>query len=59
MVMKYVAMEEFRRLEQKVNHILEVHALDETLSKEEKELIKEAKKDIKKGRSAFVSVNEL
>ena len=59
MVMEYVAMEDFKKLEQKVNHILEVHAIDETLSKDEKELVKEVKKDLKENKSAFVSINNL
>jgi hypothetical protein len=57
--MEYVAMEDFKKLEQKVNHILEVHALDETLSKDEKELVKEVKKDIKENKSAFISVDDI
>jgi hypothetical protein len=59
MVMEYVAMEDFKKLEQKVNHILEVHALDETLSKNEKELVKEVKKEVKENKSAFISIDNL
>lgn len=59
MVMEYVSIEEFKKLEKKVNHILAVHALDEKLSKEEKKLVDEVKKDIKEDKSAFVSVDDL
>ena len=57
--MEYVSIEEFKKLEKKVNHILAVHALDEKLSKEEKKLVDEVKKDIKEDKSAFVSVDDL
>jgi len=55
----YVSMEEFKKLEKKVNHIVEVHALDEELTKEEKILVDEAKKDIKEKKPVFVSVEDL
>ena len=55
----YVSIEEFKKLEAKVNHILEVHSLDEELTKEEKALIKEAKKDIKENKKNFVSIEDL
>ncbi|MBD3210202.1 hypothetical protein GF318_02365 [Candidatus Micrarchaeota archaeon] len=59
MASAYVSVEEFKKLEAKVNHILEVHALDETLTEEEKELVKEAKKDVKEDKTNFVSLDEL
>ena len=55
----YVSLADFRKLEQKVNHIIQVHALDEELTKEEKDLIDEARKDIRKNKSEFVSVDSL
>lgn len=55
----YVSIEEFKKLEDKVNRILEVHALDEKLTKEEKELVNEAKKDVKEKRTAFVSIDNI
>lgn len=59
MASAYVSIEEFKKLEAKVNHILEVHALDGELTKEEKELVEEAKRDIKENKSNFVSLDEL
>jgi len=56
--MGYVSVEEFKKLEAKVNRILEAHALDEKLTEEEKELVKEAKKDIKEKKD-FASVEDL
>lgn len=55
----YVSVEEFKKLEAKVNRILDVHALDEELTKDEKGLIAEAKKDIKEKRANFVSLDEI
>jgi len=55
----YVSIEEFKKLEAKVNHILEVHALDEKLTDEEKALVEEAKRDIKTKKADFVSLDEL
>ena len=55
----YVSVEEFKKLEAKVNRILDAHALDEELTKEEKELVAEAKKDIKGKRANFVSADEI
>ena len=55
----YVSVEEFKKLKAKVNQILEVHAIDEDLSKEEKALVEEAKADIKKKKASFVSIDEL
>jgi len=50
-----VSVEKFKRLEAKVNRILDVHALDEKLTRKEQGLVNEAKKDIKK-KSNFTSV---
>ena len=55
----YVSIEEFKKLEKKVNHIIEVHALDEELTKEERELVKKAKKDIKEKQKVFLSVEDI
>lgn len=56
---QYVSIHEFKKLEAKVNHILDVHGLDEELTQEEKELVAEAKKDIKTKKANFVSVDEI
>lgn len=55
----YVSIEEFKKLEAKVNRILEAHALDENLTKEEMELVKEAKRDIKEKKANFASIDDL
>ncbi|MFH0884747.1 MAG: hypothetical protein V1861_03485 [Candidatus Micrarchaeota archaeon] len=54
----YVSEEKFKMLEAKVNRILDVHALDEKLTRKEQERVNEAKKDIKK-KSNFTSVEGL
>lgn len=54
----YVSIEEFKRLEAKINRILDAHALDEKLTRKERELVKAAKKGIKK-KSEFTSVEGL
>jgi hypothetical protein len=51
----YVSIEKFKRLEAKVNRILDAHALDEKLTRKEQALVNEVKKDIKK-KSNFTSV---
>jgi hypothetical protein len=55
----YVSIEEFKKLEDKVNRILEVHALDEKLTKEEKVLVDEVKRDVKEKKAVFVSVEDI
>jgi hypothetical protein len=58
MDMGYVSAEEFKKLEAKVNRILEAHSLDEKLTDEEKRLVKEAKKGIREKKD-FVAVEEI
>jgi len=59
MASAYVSIEEFKKFEAKVNHILEVHALDEKLTDEEKALVEEAKREKKSKKTNFVSLDEL
>lgn len=57
---EYVSVQEFKKLEEKVNKLLSVHELDYLLTREEKELVEEAKDDVKnKRKEKFVSINEL
>lgn len=49
-----VSMHDFRRLEEKVNRIIELHSADAELSAKEKKLVREAKKDIRKKPSNFL-----
>ena len=56
----YVSIDDFKKLEQKVNELLAVHELDKLLTSEEKQLVREAKNDIKNNRKEnFISVDEL
>jgi hypothetical protein len=55
----YVSIEEFKKLEAKINRILDAHALDDKLTRRELELVNEAKKDIKKNKSNFTSADGL
>jgi len=55
-----VSITDFKRLEHKVNRLLSIHALDSSLSDEEKALVREAKEDIKgKKQGAFASINRI
>ncbi len=57
---EYVSVQDFKKLEEKVNKLLLIHELDSILSKEEKQLLEEAKDDMKNKRNEkFVSVDEL
>lgn len=49
-----VSMHDFRKLEEKVNRIIESRSVDAELSEKERKLVREAKKDIKKKPSNFV-----
>lgn len=55
----YVSVRDFKKLEEKVDLIMEVHASDRKLTKKEKSLVKEGKKDIRRKTGRFVSVEEL
>lgn len=55
----YVSVDDFKKLEKKVNHIIEVHTLDEELSTEEKQLVDEVKKDITEKKPNFSSIDDL
>ncbi|MCX6768628.1 MAG: hypothetical protein NTY83_02195 [Candidatus Micrarchaeota archaeon] len=55
----YVSVRDFKKLEQKVDLIMEAHASDRKLTKKEKSLVKEGKKDIKRKTGRFVSLEDL
>ena len=55
----YVSVDDFKKLEKKVEHIIEFHSLDEELTTEEKKLVDEVKRDIKEKKSNFSSVDDL
>jgi len=55
----YVSVRDFKKLEQKVDLIMEAHASDRKLTKKEKSLVKEGKRDIKRKTSRFVSLENL
>ena len=55
----YVSKKEFKKLEKKVEYIIDMHKEDEELTAKEKEILKEAKKDAKGRKKAFTPVDEL
>jgi len=55
----YVPMAEFRKLQKQVEHMVELHEADEGLSKEEKELLDKARKDLRKNKASFSLVDDL
>ncbi len=57
---EYVSIQEFKKLEEKVNKLLYVHELDHVLTCEEKKLVEEAERDIKvQKKENFAKVEEL
>jgi len=56
----YVSVQDFKRLEEKVNRLLSIHELDSVLTGEEKQLVDEAREDIRnRKKEKFVNVNDL
>ena len=55
----YVSKRDFKKLEERVAYLLEVHEADEKLTGKEKKRIKEVKKDIKTNKKIFCSLEEL
>ena len=55
----YVSAKDFKRLEKKVNAIFEAHSTDSKLTKEEKKLAREAKKDLKSKKKSFIPIEQL
>lgn len=55
-----VSINDFKRLEQKVNHLLVIHEMDSTLTAKERKLVQKAKMDIdSKKKGSFVPLSEL
>lgn len=46
----YVTVDEFKKLREIVNQLLEMHDVDIRLTTKEKRLVREAKEDIRKGK---------
>ena len=55
----YVSKKEFKKLEKKVEHMLEIHKGDDELTEDEKKLFLEAEADLKKKKPVFTPVDEL
>lgn len=57
---EYVSIQDFKKLEEKVNKLLTIHEQDLVLTSEERQLIEEVKNDIKnKKKDNFVSVDTI
>ena len=55
----YVSKKEFKKLEKKVEYILDIHKGDDVLTAKEKALLEDAKKDATGKKKAFTRVDEL
>lgn len=54
----YVSVKDFKKLERKVNSIIDIHTADSKLTKEEKKLAREAKRDLRL-RKNIIPIEEL
>lgn len=55
-----VSINDFKKLEQKVNRLLVIHELDAVLTEEEKKLVTEAKGDLASGKKEqFASIDKI
>lgn len=56
----YASKKDLKKLEEKVERILEMHELDDELTEAEEKLVKEVENDLRKNKKgAFYSLDEL
>lgn len=56
----YVSIQDFKKLEEKVNKLLVVHELDSLLTAKEKLIMEETREDLKnKRKDKFIGIDQL
>lgn len=56
----YASKKDLKKLEEKVERVLEMHELDDELTEAEKKLVKEVENDLRTNKKgAFISLDEL